>query len=105
MNTTPEMEKLFYKLDILTDAIFALASAQTKETEASSTDWLDSSAFISKAGIRDRSSLSYYVQKGVFDNAAMKNIGTIKKPRYRFHRLFAIEQFLNNSTHRKKTNV
>lgn len=103
MNTTnsPELEKLFNKLDLLTDAIFDLAKAQAKQTESETSDWLDSTAFMAKAGLKDRSSLSYYVQKGTFDSTALKNIGTIKKPRYRFHRLIALDQLLNSSTKQK----
>ena len=99
--TNSELEKLLNKLDLLTDAIFDLAKAQAKQTESLTSDWIDSAAFIAKAGIKDRSSLSYYVQKGIFDNKALKNIGTIKKPRYRFHRLNAIDQFLNSPSKQK----
>jgi hypothetical protein len=35
------------------------------------------------------------MSKGVIRGDALRNIGTIKRPRYRFHRRKAVDQFLN----------
>ena len=60
-------------------------------------DWIDSTAFCRLAGIKNHNSLSYFMSKGIFTNKTVKNIGTVKRPRYRFHRRTAVDEFLNRS--------
>jgi hypothetical protein len=60
-------------------------------------DWVDSTAFCRLAGIKNHNSLSYFMSKGIFTNKSVRNIGTVKKPRYRFHRRMAVDEFLNCS--------
>lgn len=60
-------------------------------------EWVDSATFCRIAGIRNQNSLSYFMSKGVFTNNAIRNVGTVKKPRYRFHRRKAVDEFLNRS--------
>jgi hypothetical protein len=35
------------------------------------------------------------MSKGVIRSDALRNIGTAQRPRYRFHRVKAVDQFLN----------
>jgi hypothetical protein len=60
-------------------------------------DWVDSTAFCRLAGIKNHNSLSYFMSKGIFTNKSIRNIGTPKRPRYRFHRRIAVDEFLNRS--------
>jgi hypothetical protein len=48
-------------------------------------------------GLRDTKALTYQMSKGIIHGPAIKNIGTAKRPRYRFHRTKAVDQFLNRA--------
>jgi hypothetical protein len=37
------------------------------------------------------------MSKGVLEGDAIRNIGSVKQPRYRFHRRKAVDQFLNRN--------
>lgn len=60
-------------------------------------DWVDSTMFCRLAGIKNQNSLSYFMSKGIFTNKSIRNIGTVRRPRYRFHRRMAVDEFLNRS--------
>lgn len=60
-------------------------------------DWVDSTMFCRLAGIKNPHSLSYFMKQGVFTSKSVKNIGTEKKPRYKFHRRKAVDEFLNRT--------
>lgn len=64
---------------------------------AKQSDWVDSRTFCQLVSLRDTKSLVYHMSKGIFDSSAVRNIGTVKRPRYRFHRIKAVDQFLNRS--------
>jgi hypothetical protein len=69
-----------------------------RQTDAEDrSDWVDSTAFCRLAGIKNQNSLSYFMSKGIFTNKSIRNIGTAKRPRYRFHRRMAVDEFLNRS--------
>jgi len=87
-------------LQRLTELIQERTVQEKRTAEDSSddrADWVDSSAFCRIAGIKNPNSLSYYMAKGIFTNKSIRNIGTVKKPRYRFHRRVAVDEFLNRS--------
>ena len=81
---------------LLTLSTQPIGGEQRKEDEDRA-DWVDSTTFCRLAGIKNHNSLSYFMSKGVFTNKTVRNIGTIKKPRYRFHRHTAVDEFLNRS--------
>lgn len=60
-------------------------------------DWVDSTTFCRLAGIKNHNSLSYFMSRGIFTKASVRNIGTVRRPRYRFHRRSAVDEFLNRS--------
>lgn len=60
-------------------------------------DWVDSKEFCRLVGLSDTKALTYQMSKGVIRGDALRNIGTAKRPRYRFHRTKAVDQFLNRS--------
>jgi hypothetical protein len=74
----------------------ASGDPRNEETEDRA-DWVDSTAFCRLAGIKNHNSLSYFMSKGIFTNKTVRNIGTVKRPRYRFHRRAAVDEFLNRS--------
>jgi hypothetical protein len=62
----------------------------------SQVEWINSEEYCRLIGIAPKQ-LTYYMSKGVPGGDAVRNIGTIARPRYRFHRVTAINQFLNRS--------
>jgi hypothetical protein len=58
-------------------------------------DWVDSKEFCRLVGLSDTKALTYQMSKGVIHGEALRNIGTANRPRYRFHRRMAVDQFLN----------
>lgn len=90
------MDELFDRLQLIEEKLNELLSLQAASaTEA--TAWIDSKAFCAATGIRDKASLHYYMAKGVIKGDAIRNIGTSQRPRYRFHRKKAVDQFLNRT--------
>lgn len=59
-------------------------------------DWVDSKEFCRLVGLKDTKALTYQMSKGVIHGEAIRNIGTAKRPRYRFHRVKAVNQFLRH---------
>ena len=84
------------KLDLVCDRLAALAAAM-ESTASDQAMWLDSLEFRKLAGIKNKYAIRYLVGKGTWTKEALKNIGTIEKPRYRFHRVKALDQFLNKA--------
>jgi hypothetical protein len=72
-----------------------LAAVDTSPPEG---DWVDSTEFCRLVGLSDRKALTYQMSKGVLGGAAIRNIGTVARPRHRFHRRKAVDQFLNRSS-------
>lgn len=87
-------DEILNRIDALERTLVALLEA-TRSTPES--DWVDSKEFCRLVGLKDTKALVYEMSKGVLHGAAIKNIGTAKRPRYRFHRTKAVDQFLNRS--------
>ena len=64
---------------------------------ASEGEWVTARECAQLLGLRDTKSLTYYQSKGVFDQRACRNVGTALRPRYRYHRKLAVDQFLNRN--------
>lgn len=89
------MDELLTRIDSLERKLDRLLSlANPLEPEC---DWVDSIEFCRLVGLKDRKALTYQMSKGTLKAPAIKNIGTAKRPRYRFHRTKAVDQFLNRS--------
>lgn len=88
------MKEVFDRLRLIEEKLNALLSLQEASATEAST-WIDSKAFCTATGIKDKASLHYYMSKGVLGGDALRNIGTVQRPRYRFHRQKAVDQFLN----------
>jgi len=58
-----------------------------------SSQWLDTRATCSLLGITDRH-LRKLIAEGTVHGEALRNVGTVKKPRYRFHRERVMDQYL-----------
>lgn len=86
------MEELLNRLDDIERKLDRLL-AQTDPTPES--DWIDSHEFCRLVGLKDTKALVYQMRKGVPGGKAVRNIGTPQRPRYRFHRIQAVNQFLN----------
>ena len=82
------IDSLERKLDRLLD----LSGANTVDG-----DWVDSTEFCRLVGVKDRNALTYQMAIGVIKGEALRNIGTVQRPRYRFHRTKAVDQFLNRT--------
>lgn len=85
------MEELLNRIDTLERKLDQLLRA----VEVPESDWVDSREFCRMIGLKDTKALVYQMSKGVIHGPAIKNIGTVKRPRYRFHRTKAVDQFLN----------
>jgi hypothetical protein len=85
-------DQILNRIDALERTIVALLEATRTAPES---DWLDSKEFCRLVGLRDTKALTYQMSKGIIHGPAIKNIGTAKRPRYRFHRTKAVDQFLN----------
>lgn len=88
------MEELLNRLDDLERKLDRLL-AQTETAPES--DWVDSHELCRLVGLADRKALMYQLSKGVIHGDAIRNIGTAQRPRYRFHRTKAVNQFLNRT--------
>ena len=86
------VDALAERIDALERTIVALLEVTRSAPES---DWLDSKEFCRLVGLRDTKALTYQMSKGIIHGPAIKNIGTAKRPRYRFHRTKAVDQFLN----------
>lgn len=89
------MDDLLLRLDSIERQLHKLTSALIHEVPES--DWVDSKEFCRLVGLADPRSLVYQMSKGVISGDALRNIGTVKRPRYRFHRRKAVDQFLSRS--------
>lgn len=85
------------RIDLVEKRLALLLDIISLERSKEGELWLDSKAFCRAVGIKDKASLHYYMSKGIIHGPAIKNIGTAKRPRYRFHRTKAVDQFLNRA--------
>lgn len=89
------MDEILNRLDVIEGQLDRLLSRLTPPPE---NDWVTSTEFCRLIGLKDTKALTYQMSKGIFSGEAIRNIGTAKKPRYRFHRTKAVDQFLNRMT-------
>lgn len=88
------MDDLLNRIDDLERKLDRVLSALKSSLES---DWVDSREFCRLVGLTDTKALVYQMSKGVIHGDAIHNIGTPKRPRYRFHRVKAVNQFLKRS--------
>ena len=88
------MEEILNRLDALERNLATLIQSQGASPES---DWVDSKEFCRLVGLKDTKALVYQMSKGILHGAAIRNIGTPQRPRYRFHRTKAVNQFLNRA--------
>lgn len=88
------MDELLNRLDTLERKLDRLLAAQAAAPEV---EWVDSTEFCRLVGLRDLKALHYQMAKGILGGDAIRNIGTVQRPRYRFHRRIAVDQFFNRS--------
>lgn len=86
------MDEILRLLDRIQGQLDLLLQASSSTHEC---QWVDSREFCRLVGLKDTKALVYQMSKGVIHGDVIRNIGTIKKPRYRFHRIRAVNQFLN----------
>jgi hypothetical protein len=89
------MDDILNRLDSMERKLTALILANQQSPFS---DWVDSKEFCRLVGLKDTKALVYQMSKGVIHGPAIRNIGTVKRPRYRFHRVKAVNQFLNKLT-------
>lgn len=90
------MEELLNRIDTLESKLDKLMAVLGCSKPPESV-WVDSREFCRLVGLKDPKALVYQMSKGVIHGPAIRNIGTAKRPRYRFHRTKAVDQFLNRS--------
>lgn len=90
------MDDVLLRLDHIEQQLHKLISALAPEEPES--DWVNSQEFCRLVGLKDTKALVYQMSKGILHGPAIRNIGTAKRPRYRFHRRLAVDQFLSRST-------
>lgn len=78
---------LIKSIDRLEKKVDAIAGS----TEA---EWVNAKEMAALLGMNTEQ-LMYQVRKGRISGESMRNVGTVKKPRYRFHRERTSDQFLN----------
>jgi len=78
---------LIKSIDRLEKKVDAMAGS----TEA---EWVNAKEMSTLLGM-NTDQLMYQVRKGRIGGDSIKNVGTVKKPRYRFHRSRTTDQFLN----------
>lgn len=88
------MEEILNRLDALERNLATLIRSQHVSPES---DWVDSKEFCRLVGLKDTKALVYQMSKGILHGTAIRNIGTVQRPRYRFHRTKAVNQFLNRA--------
>ncbi len=81
------IEKRFDQIDSKLEAV--LSKLEIDE----SSKWLNTKATCSLLGISDRH-LRNLIAEGTIKGAALRNVGTVKKHRYRFHRERVMDQYL-----------
>jgi hypothetical protein len=89
------LDDVLNRIDALERTLVALIESHAPTPDS---DWVDSKQFCKLVGLRDTKALTYQMSKGIIWGDALRNIGTIQRPRYRFHRRKAVEQFLNRSS-------
>ncbi len=92
--STSAQDEILNRIDALERTLVSLLEA-TRSTPES--NWVDAKEFCRLVGLKDTKALVYEMSKGVIHGPAIKNIGTAKRPRYRFHRTKAVDQFLNRA--------
>jgi hypothetical protein len=90
-----ELDIILNRLDSMERYLASLIQAHQAPQQC---EWLDSKEFCRLMSLKDTKALMYEVSKGVIHGDAIRNIGTIKRPRYRFHRVRAADQFINRSS-------
>lgn len=88
------MEEILARLDAIEGHLEQLLRLHTPTPES---DWVNSTDFCRLVGLKDTKALTYQMSKGIIHGDAIKNIGTPRRPRYRFHRVKAVNQFFNRS--------
>jgi hypothetical protein len=88
------MDELLNRIDTLERKLDQLLAVSA----VNESDWVDSREFCRLVGLRDTKALVYQMSKGVVHGPALRNIGSTKRPRYRFHRIKAVDQFMNRTT-------
>lgn len=91
---SPATDEILNRLDDIEQLLDKLLAASQVTPES---DWVDSKEFCRLVGLRDTKALVYQMGKGVIRGDAIRNIGTVLRPRYRFHRKKAVDQFLNRA--------
>jgi hypothetical protein len=89
------MDDILNRLDAMERNLTSLILAN--QQPPTTNDWVDSKEFCRLVGLKDTKALGYEMSKGIIHGPAIRNIGTIKRPRYRFHRVKAVNQFLNRT--------
>lgn len=87
-------DELLHRLDVIERMLTKLLTATQALPES---EWISSEDFATLAGLGNTKQVNYLISKGVFDLKCMRNVGTEKRPRYRFHRTKALDQFLNRA--------
>ena len=84
--------------ELLLHLVKAVDRIETKLAELDGSrkthEWLSRQEFLDLAGISEHH-LKYAIQKGRIHGDAIRNVGTAKRARLRFHRTRALDQFLN----------
>lgn len=88
------MDEILNRLDTIEGHLIELLRLAEPHPES---DWLTSDEFCQLVGLRNAKALTYQMAKGIFTPKSVKNIGTAQRPRYRFHRTMAVNEFMNRS--------
>ena len=79
-----QLTTLEHKLDHILETLSA------RET----CDWIERKEAIALIGVSDRH-MTDLIARGVLGKDAVKNVGSVKRPRYRFHRTKLLSAYLN----------
>lgn len=96
------LDEILQRLQVIEGHLMQLDRLLRDQSSSPENEWVTSTDFCRLVGLKDTKALTYQMSKGIIRGDAIRNIGTPRRPRWRFHRVKAVEQFLNRSAHFKR---
>jgi hypothetical protein len=88
-----EIAERLFELEKKIDLIIAAMASQGRPTEP---DWISPEEFAPLVGLKNGRNVVYHINAGRLQGEdCIFNVGTPERPRYRIHRVNAVNQFLN----------
>ena len=89
----PDTQYLSHRLDAIEKKLDTLIQASA---EREMNEWITTKDALALMSVSDRQ-LSRLISSGVIHGDAIRNVGTVKSPRYRYHRSRLLKQWLKRA--------